>query len=146
MWPLLLMTTPPLVLADRSIAVSMELVTAPVSGVSVVLLAEMVPALLMSFRLPPSSTMASDTRLKGEVELAMLTVGETVLVATLALMLAFLPTVISGTWELTPRITPKALPWPRPDTPALMVPGVLPEEFSASDMTSRRGTLAKAPI
>ena len=91
--------------------------------------------------------MASDTRLKGALAVAMVAVGDIVLVLTLAVMLAFLPTSITGTLELVPRITPKALPWPTPATWAEIEPGVLvPEAFSASDMTSRRGTVAKAPI
>src|SRR5215471_18418993 len=90
--------------------------------------------------------MATDTRLKGVVGLAMVAVGDTVWVWTLAEMLAFLPTVISGTLELAPRITPKALPWPTPCTWAAIEPGVLVAEFSASAITSRRGTVAKAPI
>ncbi len=40
MRPLLLTVRPPVVVADMSIAVSMELTTAPVSGVSVVLTAK----------------------------------------------------------------------------------------------------------
>ena len=90
--------------------------------------------------------MASDTRLKGAVVLAMVLVGDIVLVSALAVMLAFWLTSISGTLELAPRIRPKALPWPTPLTVALIVPAVLLLELIASDMTSRRGTVVKAPI
>ena len=110
MRPVLLMVTPPAVPAARSMALVSELATAPVPGVRSVFCAWMVPALLMVFRLPPWSRMASDTRLKGAVAVAMVLVGETVLVCTLAVMLAFLPTLITGTVELAPRMTPKALP------------------------------------
>src|SRR5882762_4962939 len=118
MRPLLLIVTLPVVPADRSMAVVRELVTAPVPGLRSVLLAWMVPALLMVFRLPPWSRMASDTRLKGEVAVAILAVGETVLVNTSAMILAFLPTLITGTLELAPSRTPKALPAPIPLTTA----------------------------
>jgi len=142
----LLIVTLPVVPADRSMAVVRELVTAPVPGLRSVLLAWMVPALLMVFRLPPWSRMASDTRLKGEVAVAMVAEGETVLVNTCAMTLAFLPTLITGTLELAPSRIPKALPWPIPLTTALIVPAVLLLPLIASDITSRRGTKAKGPI
>src|SRR5471030_1022742 len=132
--------------AVRSMAVVIELTTAPVPGLRSVLLAWMTPALLMVFRLPPWSRMASDTRLKGAVAVAMAAVGETVLVNTWATMPAFLPILSTGTLELTPSRRPKALPWPMPLTPALIVPAVLLLPLIASDITSRRGTKAKAPI
>ena len=52
MRPLLLIMTPPVVPTDRSMALVIDEAAAPVPGVRTVLLAWMVPALLMVFRLP----------------------------------------------------------------------------------------------
>src|SRR5690349_17086387 len=108
MRPLLLIVMPPLLPADRSMASAIEVTEAPVSGNRVVLAAWMRPALVMVLRLPPRSTIASETRLKGEFEGAIVLVGEMVLVLTDATMLALWLTVISATLEFLSRMTPKA--------------------------------------
>src|SRR5258706_180988 len=105
-------------------AFMMELADAPVSGNRVVLVAWMMPALLMSLRLPYRSSIASDSRLKVRLEVIFL-VGEIVLVVTDAMMLAPWLTLITGTLEPLSKRTPKALPWPMPVTSALIFPGVV---------------------
>jgi len=139
-------TTPPLMPPDKSMASVMVLVTAPVSGNRMVLTARIEPALLMAFRLPLWSKMASDTRLKGLFAVAMALVGAIVLVETLAVMLPPRPTFITGTLAFWAMMTPKALPPPMPPTDAEMVAAVLLLPLMASAFTSRRGTVAKGPI
>ena len=140
MVPELLTVTPPVVLVDKSMALVSELVTAPVAGDRVVLVALMVPALLMALSVPDWSEMASETRLKGALALAIFLVGEKVLVFTWAVIPAPLPILMTGTFALGPTITPKALPWPMPLTVAVMVPAVVELPLTFWACTSRRGT------
>src|SRR4051812_3699978 len=93
MRPLLLTVMPPPAVpvgtAARSMAVVRDEVTAPTPGIRIVFCAWISPALLIVFRVPLWSDNASDTRLKGAVEVAMFLDGATVLVVTAARMLAF---------------------------------------------------------
>ena len=146
MRPLLLTVRPPVVVADMSIAVSMELTNAPVSGVSVVLTAEIVPALLTVFRLPPWSVMASATRLKGAVAVAMCCGGRYRVGADAGRDAGVLANIDHR--HIGIRSQDHTEGTARTDACHLggnRARRVL-AEFSASAITSSRGTVAKAPI
>ena len=111
MRPLLLMVTPPVVPADRSMALVRELVTAPVPGVRMVLAglngAGIVDGLQAAALVHDGFRHQAEGRGGGGDGRWW---AQSCWCVTLAMMLAFLPTLITGTLELWPRMMPKALP------------------------------------
>ena len=141
-WPLLLILMLSAVELERSMARTDVTILAPIPGVTMLMAALTMPALLIVVSVLEPSAIAVADRVKGLLAGATTSVGVRLLVATLALIEAPCPTLMMGTLANLVMLTAVAMPPLVPLTEAVMVPDVVAPRAAFSALRSTRGMAA----